>query len=61
MLQTLLRRDATPLVARGVGQLGPQFQASLRQISVALTTWPEGLATCAIATGDLASLAGWAF
>jgi len=50
MLQTFCAA-MPPLVARGVGQLGPQFQASLRAISAALTTWArEGLGNLRIAT-----------
>jgi small-conductance mechanosensitive channel len=61
MLQTLLRRDASPLSRDVWGKLGPQFTSSVQTLSAALAAWGrEGLSGLHFDNEDLVSLAVWA-
>jgi small-conductance mechanosensitive channel len=61
MLQTLLRRDISPLTPEVWGKLVPQFEAAVQSLSAAATAWTsEGLSRLRFSDRDIATLAGWA-
>lgn len=61
MLQTLLRRDASPLSAKTWSNLGPQFVGALEVLAGAFGTWIKQVATgLEITNRDLVALTGWA-
>jgi small-conductance mechanosensitive channel len=61
MLQTLLRRDASPLAAQTWSKIGPQLGAAVDVLASAFGTWMRQVASgLEITNRDLAALTGWA-
>jgi small-conductance mechanosensitive channel len=61
LLDTLLRRDASPLSRDVWGKLGPQFNSAVEALSAALAAWGRGsLGGLRFSDRDLGSLAFWA-
>ncbi len=61
MLDTLLRRDASPLSREIWSRLGPQFAAAVKTLGTAMAAWSrEGLSRLHFDNQDLTSLAAWA-